>query len=483
MALTVPVAEIVENSKNLLLVKHESWGRVLLGEIATIQNGFPFKSSQFTKSEGMPLIRIRDVGADYSDTNYVGDYDPAFIVKAGDLLIGMDGDFNCARWRGPDGLLNQRVCRVILKSDIYHPKLLDYALPGYLKAINDMTSSVTVKHLSSKSIAEIPLPLPPLDQQKRIVAEIEKQFSRLDEAAANLKRVKANLKRYKAAVLKAAVEGRLVETEAELARREGRSYETGAQLLQRILETRRNQWQGKGKYKEPAAPDITGLPELPVGWVWASLDQLSWDSGYGTSAKCSYENAGPAVLRIPNVSKAAIDLADIKYAPSDFLIGEGEVLSPGDMLVIRTNGSKSLIGRAAIVTTRFQQRTTYASYLIRFRLLDGERLSAWVLAYWQSHSSRLWIESKAATSAGQHNISMSVLATAPVPLPPVAEQHRIVAEIDRHLSIQGGTESQSDGNLQRSERLRQAILANAFSGLLVNQPIPREAITASVGKR
>ncbi len=117
MALTVPVAEIVENSRNPLLGKHELWGRVLLGDIATIQNGFPFKSSQFTKDEGTPLIRIRDVGADSTDTNYVGDYDPAFVVEAGDLLIGMDGDFNCARWRGPNGLLNQRVCRVSLKSD------------------------------------------------------------------------------------------------------------------------------------------------------------------------------------------------------------------------------------------------------------------------------------------------------------------------------------------------------------------------------
>ncbi len=330
-----------------------------------------------------------------------------------------------------------------------------------------MTGAVGQKRVSTTYLKQSTIPVAPLDQQKRIVEEIEKQFSRLDEAVANLKRVKANLKRYKAAVLKAAVEGRLVETEADRARREGRRYESGAQLLQRILETRRSQWKGKGKYKEPAAPDTTNLPELLEGWVWASLDQLSWNSGYGTSVKCAYENDGPPVLRIPNVDKAAIDLTDVKYAPSDFSVSEIEALSPGDMLIIRTNGSKSLIGRGAIVTTRFQQPTTYASYLIRFRLHDDESLSAWVLSYWQSHSSRLWIESKAATSAGQHNISMSVLATAPVPLPPAAEHRRIVAEVDRRLSLVRANEAQAEANLQRAERLRQSVLLKAFAAPVV----------------
>ena len=147
--------------------------------------------------------------------------------------------------------------------------------------------------ISQKQLASFPIVLAALDDQRRIVAEIEKQFSRLDQAVASLQRVKAQLKRYKASVLKAAVEGRLVETEAERARREGRGFETGAelaaqgsanaaggrkpgaalpyetgeQLLKRILDTRRSQWKGKGKYKEPAAPDTSGLPELPEGWV------------------------------------------------------------------------------------------------------------------------------------------------------------------------------------------------------------------------
>ena len=94
---------------------------------------------------------------------------------------------------------------------------------------------------------------------------------------ATLERVQRNLKRYRASVLKAAVEGRLVPTEAELARAEGRDYEPASVLLERILAERRRRWQeagGRGKYQEPVAPDTTDLPELPEGWCWATMDQV-----------------------------------------------------------------------------------------------------------------------------------------------------------------------------------------------------------------
>lgn len=459
MALTIPVAEIVESSNNPLLGKHESWGRVLLGDIATIQNGFPFKSSQFTRDGGMPLIRIRDVGADNSDTYYVGDYDPAFIVRAGDLLIGMDGDFNCARWRGSDGLLNQRVCRVILKSDIYHPKLLDYALPGYLKAINDMTSSVTVKHLSSKSIAEIPLPLPPMAQQERIVAEIEKQFSRLDEAVANLKRVKANLKRYKAAVLKAAVEGRLVETEAERARREGSSFETGAQLLQRILETRRSQWQGKGKYKEPTAPDTTDLPELPGGWVWANFESAAdrVTVGHVGSMKDEYVEEGVPFLRSQNVRANRYDPEGLKFVSEKFhrQLGKSS-LKPGDIVVVRSGS----VGVSCVIPDHLPEANCSDLVIIKTPRA--------VLPDFGAYYMNSVVETRVA--AGKVGIALThfntqSVAELPLPVPPLAEQHRIVAEVDRRLSLIRKTEAQVDANLQRTDFFRRSMLAKAFSSV------------------
>ena len=405
----------------------------------------------------MPLIRIRDVGSDSSDTYYVGDYDPAFIVKTGDLLIGMDGDFNCARWRGPDSLLNQRVCRVILRSDIYHPKLLDYALPGYLKAINDMTSSVTVKHLSSKSIAEIPLPLPPMDQQEQIVAEIEKQFSRLDEAVANLKRVKANLKRYRAAVLKAALEGHLVETEAELARREGRSYETGAQLLQRVLETRSSQWQGKGKYKEPAAPDITDLPELPEGWEWACVNQIAEKVVDGTHHTPEYVTEGIAFISVKDVRDGTIHFGDTKFiSPSEHL----ELIKRcnpevGDVVITKSG----TIGRTALILTDRPFSLFVSVALIKpvKPVVISKFLRIALDGYIQS------IDIAQDVKGGLlKNLHLEDLRLVTIPIPPESEQHRLVAEVERHLSRADEAVAQVTTNLKRSEVLRQSVLRRAF---------------------
>ena len=136
----------------------------------------------------------------------------------------------------------------------------------------------------------LPLPLPPLPEQRRIVAEIEKQFTRLDASVAALKRTQANLKRYRASVLKAACEGTLVPTEAELARAEGRDYEPADRLLDRILAERRARWESqdkrRGQYKEPAAPDTSDLPELPEGWVWALWEEsrgIRWALHHGSA--------------------------------------------------------------------------------------------------------------------------------------------------------------------------------------------------------
>ena len=150
--------------------------------------------------------------------------------------------------------------------------------PEFRRGVALLQSGSTRRRISRKNLATIPLPVPPLPEQHRIVAEIEKQFTRVDTSVAALKRAQANLKRYRTSALKAACEGKLVPTEAELARAEGRDYEPASQLLERILTERRARWESqpkrRGKYKEPPTPDTSDLPNLAEGWAWAMLRQL-----------------------------------------------------------------------------------------------------------------------------------------------------------------------------------------------------------------
>jgi type I restriction enzyme, S subunit len=473
---TASLVDIVERNENGLLSAHSAWRRVPLAQVAQILNGFPFPSAQFTKEVGTPLLRIRDILNSETETYFDGEYDPDFLIQSGDLVVGMDGDFNSTIWRGRQSLLNQRVCKLSPNEQFYRKKLLAYVLPGYLRAINAETSSVTVKHLSSNTVAEIPLPLPALPEQDRIVEEIEKQFTRLDAAVAALKRVQSNLKRYRAAVLKAACEGRLVPTEAELARREGRSYEPASVLLERILAERRAGWEGPPtKYRSPKPPNPVATSKLPDGWAWATLSQISWNAGYGTSKKCEYEWHGPPVLRIPNVASGKIDLSDLKRARESTDLNDFDALSVGDMLIVRTNGSRDLIGRSAVIEKPLPKPYFYASYLIRYRLLDETALLAWIRTTWDNPSNRQRIERLAATTAGQYNVSVSKLDGLEIPIPPAREMQRIATEIDRRTSVIDELEAQVRSNLLRAERLRQSILKRAFEGKLVPQDPNDEA--------
>ncbi|MHB8249313.1 MAG: restriction endonuclease subunit S [Acidithiobacillus sp.] len=331
-----------------------------------------------------------------------------------------------------------------------------------------MTGAVGQKRVSTTYLKLSTIPIAPLDQQKRIVAEIEKQFSRLDETVANLKRVKANLKRYKAAVLKAAVEGRLVETEADLARREGRSYETGAQLLQRILQTRRSQWQGKGKYKEPAAPDTTDLPELPEGWVWTSPEQLSVGEPYslaigpfGSSLKVSdYTDSGVPLVFVRNIravsfggpgtvyvsKEKALELRAHRVDAGDLLITKmGD--PPGDVCIYPTHRPSAVI-TADCIKLRLPRNCAliqFFAYAIKSDLVHKQILGI-------------------TKGVAQLKVSLGRFGSIGLPLPPLAEQNRIVAEVDRRLSLIGEVEFQINANLLRTERLRQSVLRSAFSG-------------------
>ena len=149
----------------------DGWAETPIGDVAQVLSGFAFKSELFNKSEGIPLIRIRDLPKrDSTDALYSGSYENRYVVKKGDFLIGMDGEFHCYEWNGPDALLNQRVCR-IQDFNIRRvvPRYIYFAVNQYLDKIEQDTGYTTVKHISAKQVLGITIPLPPLPEQKRIV--------------------------------------------------------------------------------------------------------------------------------------------------------------------------------------------------------------------------------------------------------------------------------------------------------------------------
>ncbi len=170
-----------------------NWELQKLSKVLEAQNGYAFNSKKFSFTDGIPLIRIRDIKLGIgTKTLYLGDYDNKFIVKAGDLLIGMDGDFSCHKWRGGDALLNQRVCRLQGFSERLLPQFLFYGINKYLKDIEAVTTFTTVKHLSSSTIKAIQFPLPPLPEQQRIVSILDEAFKSIDKAIANTEKNLAN---------------------------------------------------------------------------------------------------------------------------------------------------------------------------------------------------------------------------------------------------------------------------------------------------
>ena len=143
-----------------------------LPELCTIQYGFAFDSSNFTEDESFPpLVRIRDVKRGYSETYYCGDYQDEYVLHAGDLLVGMDGEFNIARWNSRDALLNQRVCKIVANDEV-NEEYLRFALSRVLKAIENRTAFVTVKHLSAKELNKLELIVPSKNEQNEIAIEL-----------------------------------------------------------------------------------------------------------------------------------------------------------------------------------------------------------------------------------------------------------------------------------------------------------------------
>jgi len=327
----------------------------------------------------------------------------------------------------------------------------------------------------------IPVPLAPLSEQKRIVAEIEKQFSRLDEAVENLQRVKANLKRYKASVLKAAVEGKLTEQW----RAEHPDVETASRLLERILKERRKNWEKnelskmkakgkvpkgnkwKKKYKEPLTPNIDGLISVPHTWQWARLEALAdIKGGITKDSKRKLKNYKKLpYLRVANVQRGYLDLSEIKYIDVPMDKVDELLLHHGDIL-FNEGGDRDKLGRGWIWENQLE-RCIYQNHVFRARLYLEKSVEPKLISWFGNTFGQDYFMSKGKQTTNLASINKTMLSAFPVPIPPIEEQFELIREIENRLTVYDAIESQVDMNLKRADRLRQSILKKAFSGRLV----------------
>ena len=444
---------------------------VPLGELLTdIRNGLVV--DQEKESPGIPITRIETISkgtVDMDRVRYVRDTAGKnldnFWLKTGDILFShINSDLHLGKTAivSSDAPLlhGMNLLRLRVDSNRLRPKYLHHWLDycrrtGVFMAIAQ--HAVNQSSLNQKKITSLEVPLRAVGEQDEIVAELEKQFSRLDEAVANLQRVKANLKRYKASVLKAAVEGRLVETEATLARREGRTFETGEQLLQRILEERRAKWRGKGRYKEPVAQTAEFTIAVTDGWTSATVDQLA-SVQLGKMLDKQKHKAGEPYryLRNINVRWGTFDVSDV--FEMNFESDELERFSvrAGDVLVCEGGEpARAAVWRAKQTDMKYQK----ALHRVRF---DGAYLPDLIVIALEHLAKSGALDELYGGSTIKH-FTRETFVKLVLPVPPAAEQARIVAEVDRHLSIIREVEVEVEANLQRAQALRQATLAKAFA--------------------
>jgi type I restriction enzyme S subunit len=340
-----------------------------------------------------------------------------------------------------------------------------------------MKGTAGQRRVPADFLEDASIPVPPSREQQRIVAKLDELFSELDAGVANLKRAKVLLKRYRQAVLKAAVTGELTREWRE--RHKGEIKESGAELLQRILKARRQAWEHaevkklrargkpprddrwKQKYKEPRPPDTIGLPDLPEGWVWASLPQLG-EFGRGKSKHRPrndpklYGGDYP-FIQTGVVREANGVIAGFHQTYNKTGLAQSKLWPKGTMCItIAANIAETgILGFDACfpdsvvgLVSHSDVRVQCVEYFMRTVREDLDRY---------------------APATAQKNINLEILFEVAVPLPPIEEQEAVVSETERLLSVVDALEAEIATGLRRNDVMRQSILRAAFSGKLVPQ--------------
>ena len=414
-----------------------NWCWIELGKLTSMKSGFPFDSKRFTKSKSAnarPLIRIRDVVNGATETYTDQECPDEYVIKKGEILIGMDGDFNVGKWQSEDALLNQRVCCIQSRSPLYLNDFLFYYLPDPLKKINDATPSVTVKHLSTKTLAITPVPVPPPSEQKRIVDRIESLFAKLDEAKQKAQDALDSFETRKAAILHKAFTGELT---AQWRKEHGVGMETwsSCKLIDILVEKPRN-----------------GYSPKPVDYV--------------TACKSMTLSATTTGVFKPEF---------FKYIDEEIPEDSHLWLTPGDILIQRAN-SLEKVGMSAIYTGA-EHEFIYPDLMMKLTVKEPNN-KHYIDYYLKTDEILNYFRSNATGTAGNMpKINQKVVSETPLILPETQEQAEIVRLLDNFLVREQQAKEAAEGVLEQIDLIKKAILARAFRGELgTNDPTEESAV-------
>ena len=202
-----PNAEMKDSGVEWIGRVSKGWKIVPAKFFMRVQAGYPFDSERFDNSQGIPLIRIRDITSGHTETFYNGDYPEEYVVHNNDLLVGMDGDFNVRWWQGGEAVLNQRCCRIFARKGLLL-RYFYFLLPFYLKQVNELAYSTTVKHLANGDIGNADICLPPEDEQTAIAAYLDSKCAAIDGIILEKEELIKELENYRRSLIFEVVTGK-----------------------------------------------------------------------------------------------------------------------------------------------------------------------------------------------------------------------------------------------------------------------------------
>jgi type I restriction enzyme S subunit len=435
----------------------EGWGWAKLGDVAQYINGRAFKPVEWEDS-GRPIIRIQNLTGSTREIHYYSKaIEGKYLVKLGDLLVSWSATLDAFIWNRPEGVLNQHIFKVLPYID---KRFLYYAFKFVLRSLKEQVHGTGMQHITRGPFLASLLPVPPIEEQRRIIAKIETLFEKSRAAREALDRVPVLMKRFRQAVLAEAFTGELTERE------EG--DDPAEKLLERI---RRHQEQGRKKHRSRTSSNTVEAPwELVDGWTWTHIGELTESTFYGPRfAKEDYRAEGVITIRTTDMDdRGNIVLKDPPRIQLDPQQIEHVGLQEGDILVTRSGS----IGKCAIFEG-ISEPAVPSAYVIRFRLSRESVYPRYVLLYLLSQYGQMLL-GQCATAVTQSNVNAQKVRGFPIPLAPIHEQRRIVSHIESLFSHASAVEAMARVARQRLDRLDQAVLAKAFRGELVEQDLNDE---------